>query len=233
MFDLRKSGIIAAAAFFLSFLIGLVSGSSMPLLLLKPLIFAVLFFIVAVFVGMLVSRFLPELLEENSDFTPGSRIDIMEGDSAEAPGASRAAAGQVFVGAMPDSSEDGLWNISDLASRAAPPQPSGGISASMDKIAEDGYTGDGVSSRQGESWGVGTDVSGSFGSEDALPDLDSMAGAFVSGAQDEETETGDYSVPAPARKPMSGGKAPSWAEDFNAKEIAAGLRTVLNKDKEG
>jgi hypothetical protein len=58
-----------------------------------------------------------------------------------------------------------------------------------------------------------------------------MAGAFMSNSSNEEFGANEYSAPSP-RKPSSN-KAPQWTEDFNAKEIAMGLRTVLSKDKEG
>jgi len=229
MFDLRRSGIIAAAAFFLSFLIGLISKSSMPFLLIKPLIFAAVFFFISSFIGIIVSKFLPELLEEESDFSPGSKINIMESDS----GVSQSTPGQIFSGALPDSSEDGLGNISDLASKASSSaQTREGISPGMDQNAEDDYTESESADTSRGSWG-GSGESADFGGE-VLPDFDSMAGAFITGSSDEEKETKDYSTPAPVRKPLSGGgKAPSWAGDFNAKEIAMGLRTVLSKDKEG
>jgi len=69
-------------------------------------------------------------------------------------------------------------------------------------------------------------------SEESLPDLDSMAGAFKSSSQDEDPDTVEYSVSTPAKK-QSSNKAQAWTGDFNPKDMAAGLRTVLNKEKEG
>lgn len=59
-----------------------------------------------------------------------------------------------------------------------------------------------------------------------------MAGAFASVTANEEEEAADYSISSPSKKPSSS-KGQEWAEDFNAKDIAMGIRTVLNKDKEG
>jgi hypothetical protein len=72
-------------------------------------------------------------------------------------------------------------------------------------------------------------------SEDFFPDLDSMAGAFSSSSSsvDRGADSGGHSpLTAPSRKSRAS-KDAGWAEDFNAKDIAAGLRTVLNKEKEG
>jgi hypothetical protein len=74
---------------------------------------------------------------------------------------------------------------------------------------------------------------GSFlDSDETLPDLDSMAGAFTSDSSGEEQGASEYSAPSSNRK-SSSNKAPKWAEDFNPKEMAMGLRTALSKDKEG
>jgi hypothetical protein len=60
-----------------------------------------------------------------------------------------------------------------------------------------------------------------------------MAGAFTSATPGENPDAAEYSGSAPPKKSSSGKKDQAWAGDFNAKEMAAGLRTVLNKDKEG
>ena len=250
MFDFRISGIVAGIAFLLSFLIGLLSKSTMPALIVRPLIFAVLFFILPALIKILVSRFLPELLEDSSpEIIPGSRVNITEGDEAgypmeypagypmEAPPSLGQA--PVFAGAKPDDSGDDVGNISDLFKSQSQDK---GFSAGMDQIAEDDYTEKGMGDfGTGKEKGAWTQTERkapaetSFGfsdSEESLPDLDSMAGAFISSSSDENPETVEYSASTPARK-QSSNKAQAWTGDFNAKEIAAGLRTVLNKDKEG
>ena len=117
MFNLRICGIIAIAAFLLSFLIGLINGTTMPLLLARPMIFAVIFFTISAAVNVLISNFMPELLEGSGpdersrelpgEMRPGSRVDITEGDyDAPSPGASRGVAPNplkpLFMGAQPD-----------------------------------------------------------------------------------------------------------------------------------
>jgi len=68
--------------------------------------------------------------------------------------------------------------------------------------------------------------------DDSLLDLDSITGTFAPVSAGGDTDTTEYVASAPYRKPSSN-KAPEWTGDFNAKDIASGLRTVLNKDKEG
>jgi hypothetical protein len=63
-----------------------------------------------------------------------------------------------------------------------------------------------------------------------------MAGAFMPSAGDEEPGANEFTVStvAPTRRPASSSKkAPDWTENFNAKDMAKGLQTVLNKEKEG
>jgi hypothetical protein len=272
VFNLRYGSIFAVAAFVLSLLIGLVSRSTMPMLIIRPLIFAALFFIFSVVGKILVTRFLPELLEETGQeedaFRPGSRIDILEDDGEIfSPDASdrftATAPGQVSTGARPDDSEDGLGDISELSRRSAFSPVAGGSIAGIDQNVKEGYTKEsGLGDSAGPDFSKMFDTDSSFGastgggridltdqsvkshesgqtgtagilsSEETLPDLDSMAGAFMAGSSDEESEAAGYSASGPFRKPSSD-KAPKWTEDFNAKEIAMGLRTVLSKDKEG
>jgi hypothetical protein len=281
VFDLRVSGIIAGAAFFLSFLIGLVSRARMPSLILRPLIFAILFFAIPILVKFLVGRFLPELLEEyipdDTDLLPGSRVNIMEADTFSgfpSPGSAPVVSSHDFMGARPDDSDDGVGDISGLAgirTQAAEVNPQAGFSgAGMDQNTEDGYTerkdlGDfsgagknfdfeplpppfaveeGAASEpvpakpgskvQAEPKRSGGGAAPFFDSGDLLPDLDSMAGAFSSNASFvEEPDTTEYSVSTPAKKSSSQSKGSEWAGDFNPKEIAMGLQTILKKDKEG
>jgi len=259
----------------------------MPVLLLRPLIFAVLFFVITMLVNFLVNRFMPELLAgggRDDDFHPGSRIDITDEDMdfsqsfdpASAQGGYSPPRGQVFMGAQADDSEEGLGNISDLLKRGGmPPAPTEGIlpgtGSGMDQNAESGYNGEGdleelaetdpfaawdplplakaPASREAASPREATprsaqapgaqsrqqvpDDGGDPASVDFLPDLDSMAGAFLSSSAEEDSDTIEYSVSTPVAKPSRSSSSPAWSGDFNAKDMAAGLRTVLSKEKEG
>ena len=280
MFDLRLSGIFGVTAFILSFVIGLVSRLTLPMLIIRPLIFAVIFFALSAFVKILISRFLPELLEDSTDedgLTPGSRINILEDDgpsltSAAPEGLTNLASAQVTVGAKPDDSDDGLGDISDLSRRNIFSQPDegnisamGSILGGIDQNAKERYNDNGGSSdpivpdfskmfspepssiepppaagkakaaAAGKAPNVAIKtVESAFNSDEALPDLDSMAEAFTSDSSDEEQEASEPSAPSsPRRAASSSKKAPEWTEDYDPKDIAMGLRTVLSKDKEG
>jgi hypothetical protein len=273
--NLRVSVIFAGAAFLLSFLIGFVNKSTMPILIIRPLIFAFVFFAISVSIKILVDRYLPELFEpldpETDDIRPGSRIDITEDNSQDLPetfSSNLYRQGQPAMGAKPDDSEDALGDISELSRVSAYSRGIGGdTSRGMDQNTEDRYTDGGdltgfkISGGEESLFGEGdfgeTQIntgssveqsqqsrspqkatgSGSpvfSNSDDSLPDLDSMAGAFAvtthGGGGDENTDYSDSDIP---RKPSSSKKAPEWTGDFNPKEIAMGIRTALSKDKEG
>jgi hypothetical protein len=264
VFDLKYGGIFAGTAFFLSLVIGIVSRSTMPMLVVRPLIFAVLFFAITAFGKILVSRYLPELMEgsapDDDDFKPGSRINILEDDgpsdsSAVTEGFVSGALGQVPTGAKPDDSEDDLGDISELSKRSAynpvNERPIPGISG-IDQNVKEQYTDNGemsdsvkpdfskifspespLKASATSQAKAGAKTEGIHNSDEALPDWDSMAGAFMSGSSNDEPEANEYIAPGSFKKSSSAKKAPEWTEDFNAKEIAMGLRTVLNKDKEG
>ncbi len=86
--DVKKAAIVAASAFVISFLVGLLSGVGFLFILLRAFVFSALFF--GLFFGayFLFSRFLPDLLasasssREDDDETggTGSRLDISVDD---------------------------------------------------------------------------------------------------------------------------------------------------------
>jgi len=254
MLNLKIGGIVAGAAFILSLILGFVGGTAMPQLIIRPIIFAVIFFVISGFIKIIVSRFLPEILEDDGGKEgavnfPGSHINIMEGDL---PGGAKIALNHVSFGAIADESEEGLGDISELLTKKTGSRASSErTQAGMDQNPQEDYTGDGVlgkfsksapdgtpehvTSPAGKPAG-GTDFEGISG-EDTLPDLDSMSGAFMSSVSGGESDTADPS--SPVSRPSSGSrsssrkKAPEWSGDFNAKDLASGLRTILSKEKEG
>ena len=253
MLNLRIGGIVAGAAFVFSCILGLVGRTAMPLLLIRAAIFAVIFFVISALVKMVAGRFLPELLEDDGSggdevSIPGSRINIMEGDSLSLEGGA-ADTGSASLAALADDSEEGLGNIADLLRISKAPRVSNGeTQAGMDQNPQDDYTKEGETDKfstlipdEGSvpafsSSGAEADEAefgGSSASDGILPDLDSMAGAFMSSAAGGEPDTTEYSVSAPPPKPSSSSKTPAWSGDFNAKDLASGLRTILNKEKEG
>jgi len=252
VFDLKQSGIFAAIAFVFSFIIGLISRSIMPMLIIRPLIFAAIFFALSAMVKILISRFLPELMGDGSmddgGLKPGSMINIMEEDSSSLAEGFISGALSQASGAKPDDSEEDLGDISELSKRLAFSPAGEGTLSGVDQNEKEQYTDMGSSSDSVEPdfsnmFGTGASASsqgktasaktgGGSGLGEDLPDLDSMSGAFMTESSDLGSEAGGNSVPAP-KKPSSSKKAPEWTGDFNAKEIAMGIRSVLKKDKEG
>jgi hypothetical protein len=203
----------------------------LPALILRPVLFAFIFFVVGALVQQLISNFLPDLLSNEApaeESNIGTRFNIEESDdSAAAPAAPAAApAGPVLPAALPDEkeAEDGgapesVGDISVAAGVLEPlPAPGGGVDQS--------------------SKGEYTDKGDSFG--DFLPDLDSLAGAFKTG-DSEDGEDQDFSVDAVAAasgtdtdgEPSKSGKGEQLDGNYSPKEIAEGIRTMLSKDKEG
>jgi hypothetical protein len=196
--------------------------------------------------------------------TPGSRINITLGEAG-------GAVPEMYRHG--DNSEE-VGNIADLlaggtAGSAAEAGPARNTAANgMDQTPQNGYTkseevapaffgpaNPAESDRRGSapeefqsapaysgpvftaSVSAGEDLGG-------LPDLDAMAGAFLSGGEDstgefasggEQAPLGEraaFETPKPARP--SGGKKPEGFEgDFNPKELAEGIRTILTKERQG
>jgi hypothetical protein len=234
MFDVKISAIVAGIAFIVSFLLGLLSGASPPALIVRPLIFAVLFFLIAAAVYILVSHFLPELLDEglaeslsmDDGLNPGSRIDITENEPAGLP---------AYV-AQADDSEDNLGDISDfLRQTRAARNPEAG-SPGLDQQGEDGYTRNGTVAPGNHDDGgftgsaIPKTAPNPAVSMDVLPDLDSMARAFLPDSGEDETDT-EFSISDDSlKRPAGGSRGRKMEGDFNPKELAAGIRTILKKE---
>ena len=159
MIDFRVSGIIGGIAFFLSLLLGMFSRTRFPMLILRPLLFAIVFFVIAAIIKYLISRFLPELLEdrprEDLSLVPGSRIDITETGAAadalafsresQSPGGARVspyinAAIPKPYGVGTGDSEESIGNVSDLLKRRAALKPLSSVKEEPDpgaQIAQD------------------------------------------------------------------------------------------------
>ncbi|GHV77015.1 hypothetical protein AGMMS49942_18360 [Spirochaetia bacterium] len=88
MFNPRIGGIAAGAGFILSFLLGLITGASFPLVLIRALIFAALFFALVSAGYWAIGRYLPDLLDtipakDEAVSPPGAQVDISVGDDTE------------------------------------------------------------------------------------------------------------------------------------------------------
>ncbi|MDR1899280.1 MAG: hypothetical protein LBQ55_04660 [Treponema sp.] len=240
MFNLKWCGVAAGFGFVLSFLVGIISGAGLSWALVRALIFGAAFFALAGGIWFLVNRFLPDLFSAGEDEAgmsgmPGSRVDISVGDEENA----------VLPSALPDTfqADEEPGNIADLLSGnvVSMTSPAGGSMRGMDQKGEEGYTENRESEFQTKApdGAFGTDFaertaapaaggsSGGAGSGEVLPDLDAMAEAFRPRG-DEAAEFVSDRQPPP-RSP-GGGKGQSMAGDFNPKDLASAIQTILSKD---
>jgi hypothetical protein len=227
LFNFKISGIAAGIAFVLSLLVGIISGSGFFTAIFRALIFAVLFFVLFCLIFWVVGQFMPELLsagEDDLDLVPGSRVNL----TASGP----------IVGAFPTGSVEDVDDIEGKAARNAPLSQRSGedlgsfgpASAGMDQGDQSGYT------RGGGGLGSGTSSMDASGGDGGLmPDFDVLSGSSSnsSGAEAEADST-VYETPSEPRRPLSTrtGKNDIMG-DFDPKELAQAIRTVLKKEDKG
>jgi hypothetical protein len=222
MFNLKISGIAGGAGFILSFLLGSIIGASFPLLLIRALIFAVLFFALVSAGYWAIAAYLPELLDTVHDAgeaasPPGGQVDISVGDDNISLNEFMENPGESGGDALDQNGEDGYTGMGDLEEmlfNPVDPDP-----PEMDFPAE---TGDSV---------------------DALPDLDLMSGAFGSGeppAVDSSEAGGLASVESlfdiegkdDRRSLEKKGLAGEFAGK-NVQEMASAIQTILKREDKG
>jgi hypothetical protein len=218
----------------LSLLVGLISGAGPSVVLFRALIFAVVFFALGAAIQFLVGNYVPELLEGGGDDldmdepignqTMGSRVNMTVGDDEaavprmyrdEGEGNEVGNIGDLVGGGIDQNSKDAYTVREAVSHEAEAPEP---------RVAVN---------RQGPSDSpLDDDFPPVVESVDVLPDLDSMAGSFLSSDGKEMPESVVDSAPAPVSAPKrsSGGKSVNLGGDFNPKELAQAIRTKLNKD---
>ena len=220
MFNLKWGLFPAIAAFVIALILSLTAQTGFFIALFRAAIFAALFFGVGVGLFYVIKNFIPELLETEDEASeavanifsteqPGSRVNISLDEST-------AGAAVPEGGAI-----DEVGNFSELViggNKAA------AKSKDIDQNPSSGYTGGEIPSAFGEdeaeseSSDVG-DFIMNFGSFD-----------FESGAESGGSYSDSDSVP---ERRNTGSKPVPFEGDYNPKEIAAGIRTVLEKDKKG
>jgi len=250
-----KWGIYAGiAALFLAFITSITIGqAALGAAVLRGLGFAALFFVLGTGVWTLINTFMPELLipdthdaaanifggadsgeSGSSSSTYGSNINITLGDRGDA--------------ALPDAEDAGseeVGNISDLVSGAIDPGAEARKNrtlSGLDGIGETSYndgggeplpalTGFGESSPSEQSGGFtmnfdsfSMDSGGGAGNLEPFGDTFALPGDLGGSGGEEEV--------LPERK-VTGNKPMALEGDFNPKDIAAGIRTVLETDKRG
>jgi len=242
MLNLKWGLVCGVAAFVIAVVLSLfVGNTSMVVALLRGLSFAALFFLLGIGIWALINHFIPEILTPQSgvdatatifsDVPPaGSRINItLDGQNDAA-----------LPGKDGESHDlDGIEDINDLVSgnrKRAPKR----AAQHIDQSPENSYNGesgefapvpDNLSAAQGESGDFSVDFSsfvsgGESEAEESQPDFDS----FTLPPSSSGDSSSDEDSPRPQRR-ASRNRAEKFEGDFNAKEIAAGLRTVLQKDK--
>jgi hypothetical protein len=221
MFNFKVSGIAAGAAFVVSLLLGMLSGSGLPALLLRALGFGVFFFVLFCLIFWLVGQFMPELLSGPDDLfdAPGSRVNISVGSGP-------------VEGAFPPADTDELDNIDGRAAQPADEQTDfpASVAGALDQDDETAYN------RRGPAFEATSAKSGTernAGGADLIPDFDTLSEAFLPESGPESPEPVVFDMPEP-KKPHSGVSAnQGFAGDFNPKELAQAIKTVLKKDEKG
>ena len=232
MFNLKWSAITGGFAFGLSLLVGLISGGGFIIPLIKAVIFGVLFFMLGSCAHWLISRFLSELLDAvpgGEPEEPGSRVDIAVDDST-----------------LPEPLEDEGGNMGGIAgfedfSGLIDPGNGSGNGAALDQNGEDDYTKRGTpvgnSGDSGKAAAVPAIPQDTTDSVDSLPDLETMAAVFTSPVQDEGSAPlrsgggeGGSGQKTGGSSPGRGGKPVELDGDFQPKELAAAIQTILKRD---
>jgi hypothetical protein len=233
LFNPRLSGIAAGIGFILSFLLGIVTGAGLPLLLIRALIFAVLFFVLASIGYGAVNMYLPELLNHTGEEPGlGSQVDISIGDEGDQDSEISLEAGSVGEGL-----DEFVENPGDSGeNRDSLPKNT------LDQSGEDGYTEKGSLEDGPRPLQAALPAELNFSADeidsvDILPDLDSISGSFSAGLVPAggggESAMGaspvgsfDYTGKTSAEKAGLDG-------DFNVQEMASAIQTILKRENKG
>ena len=227
MFNFKISGIAAGAAFVLSFLIGLFSGSGLFIPLIRAFIFGALFFALTCLIFWLLTQFIPELLTppEDDDLglsVSGSRVDISVGSEG-------------ITGAFPSDNSD---SVDDIAGRptAAPVKV---VSQGLDQEDNGGYNsggevvGDLEDAGDAPAFTANASRPARAASANILPDMDNMS---EDSSEDvvEMAEAADLGLnSSEPRRPKPSSKKSELSGDFDPKELAQAIQTVLKRDDKG
>jgi hypothetical protein len=255
MFNAKWGIICGGLAFVLAFITSLLLGHTRFLIALaRAGGFAALFFCLGTGIWALINVFIPELLSVREDDVnnvfskkaTGARVNITLDDSSDS----------VFSAALPGTGAeaadaDEVGDFKDLLSRATSskrdrdidqspatgytdkreqedfaPEFDSSLDTSLGGVLENSLDSVKVEGLGDFSMDFGAFVpEGSAGGGDSFMDPFS----FLSGSGD---SAGTEETPAPSRK-SSSNKTAELQGDFNPKDIAAGIRTVLEKDKKG
>ena len=225
------------AALVLAFIISIFLGrADIIVAFIRAISFAAIFFVLGTGIWTLINMFIPELLFSNSGNDAVN--NIFAADSSDSKGNGSRVNITVGGAALPDNNADEVGNIADLLSGAVNPAEEARKARGLDQTSENVYTDMGKESSSSQNGpveqaddGVFTMNFGNFGLGGESEGLESYGDSFSlpagsGGAAKEEEES------LPERK-VTGNKPEALEGDFSPKEIAAGIRTVLEKDKKG
>ena len=226
MFNFKISGAAAGIAFIFSLILGFFSGAGLLILFLRALIFGAVFFGLSCLVFWILAQYLPEILNIKEDElgfpVSGSRVDISLGD-------------EKIAGAFPIDNSEIVDDISGKPStqprtavepldqrKKAEYNKEGGIEGDFDALT-------GLANMPDS--GIGT--AGKAGSMDTLADMDGFTDNTLgssSNAADKDTFSFESSEPGWSK---SSSKQSGLSGDFDPKELAQAIKTVLNRDGKG
>jgi len=252
-----KWGVYAAGvALVLAFTTSIALGqASFGVAVLRGLAFAGLFFVLGTGAWTLINNYMPELLfpEANNDATVnvfGTGSPGLEGSDSQSYGSRvNITLGEGSDAALPDgggSDSDEVGNIADLVSGAVNPAEEAKRQRGLDGINEKSYTGIGedpvpsmadfaesapAPAAEGGDGGFSMNFDsfamGGGGAVEPFGDSFSLPADSDTGAAAKEAD-----IFVPERK-VTGNKPMALEGDFNPKDIALGIRTVLETDKRG
>jgi hypothetical protein len=185
--------------------------------------FGALFFVLSCVIFWLVGQFMPELLSGSDDpfDVPGSRVNISVGSGP-------------VEGAFPSGDSDEVDNID--AARAFPSRlpaqnekaSSFAAAGALDQNDEEGYNKRGPVSAE-EVLGQGRNSGGA----DLISDFDTLSEAFLPDSDLESLEPEVFDMPEPKQPTSRASASQGFAGDFDPKELAQAIKTVLKKDEKG
>jgi len=255
MFNAKWGIICAGAAFVLAFVTSLLLGHTRLLVaLVRAGGFAALFFALGAGIWALINIFVPELLNTQNDAagnifskeSTGSRVNITLDDASDAalpgalPDAGMGAANDDEVGDFNDMVSQSINAVRDIDQNSATgytdkreqedfaPDFDGSLDASLGGSLETPLDDVKVDGQGNFSMDFGAFVSegGKTANSDSFMDQLSF---LPDSASPHESSSSSASSP----RKGSSNKPAQLQGDFDPKEIAAGLRTVLEKDKKG
>jgi hypothetical protein len=246
MFKIKWGIFAGGAALVLALATSLLLGqTSFSIAALRALCFTVLFFGLGIGASALIYTFVPELLslDDKDDITrdvfsaesPGSRVNITIGDSADPalPDDDNSAASvdnvEDFSGLTP--------GIGDSVKKAQPDNNKG-----IDQNPASSYTIMGAEefspalsdAEDNDSGGFSIDFGAFVSDGGGMGELDSYMDSMdsFSGLSDGDDSAKIEESSLPERK-VSGNKPAKFEGDFDPKDLAVGIRTILQKDKRG